>query len=295
MGRSGAPEGTAPSREPVFADAVHRPETDAAILETAASGQGRQRGSNSAAFRDPMTLEQVFPGLRSAPGGSIVALADGIFDLGGPAQAATSAWAKNITSDLIAQIRAIDPSYRFESLGFPQTMAGQISQINELKLVRAVTLLRFKGEVRPLQTETVRLMQGEASRAYAIGVQLLRSGRLKQHISEGLTLGNYVDQSVRTALRWHFRRIGAKSAGPGIVRVNRREYARGENELTFRRPDAPVGGVAFDVTLTAKTAKTHQIRDFFGADFAPTQVVIIRPSQLGPHSSYAINRPEIRR
>jgi hypothetical protein len=34
------------------------------------------RGGNSGAFHDPMTLQQVFPGLRNAPGGAILGLAD---------------------------------------------------------------------------------------------------------------------------------------------------------------------------------------------------------------------------
>jgi len=49
-----------------------------------APGPGRAgRGSNSRAFEDPMTLEHVAPGLRDAPAGAIVALADNLFDLHG--------------------------------------------------------------------------------------------------------------------------------------------------------------------------------------------------------------------
>ena len=36
-----------------------------------------------------------------------------------------------------------------------------------------------------------------------------------------------------------------------------------------------------------------QIRGFFAADSKPTYVIIIRPSQLGAESTYAIPRPEI--
>jgi hypothetical protein len=43
------------------------------------------RGSNSRAFEDPITLEQSFPGLRNAPVRAIVAAADNLFDLTGPA------------------------------------------------------------------------------------------------------------------------------------------------------------------------------------------------------------------
>ena len=37
-----------------------------------------------------MTLEQTFPGLREGPGGSMLALADNVFDLTGPGHALTT-------------------------------------------------------------------------------------------------------------------------------------------------------------------------------------------------------------
>lgn len=75
------------------------------------------------------------------------------------------------------------------------------------------------------------------------------------------------------------------------VRVNSREYDTSGTDRTYRRPDARVGDVAFDVTLSQKTAKTAQVRGFFSSDFRPQRVVIVRPSQLGPGSTYAIARP----
>lgn len=48
------------------------------------------RGGNTRAFEDPMTLEQSFPGLRNSPGGAVVAVADNLFDLTGPAEAMTA-------------------------------------------------------------------------------------------------------------------------------------------------------------------------------------------------------------
>lgn len=72
-----ARETAAPEPTDTIAPAIYRPGEDNARLEPALSGNRTpQRGSNSATFRDPMTLEQVFPGLRGAPGGSILALAD---------------------------------------------------------------------------------------------------------------------------------------------------------------------------------------------------------------------------
>ncbi len=62
--------------------------------------------------------------------------------------------------------------------------------------------------------------------------------------------------------------------------------------IWLRTPDARVGDVAFDVTLTKKTSKTSQIQGFLGADFQPRNIIIVRPSQLGSGSTYAIQGPE---
>lgn len=42
-------------------------------------------GNGGPPLNDPLTLERTFPGLANAPGGSLVALADNILDLTGPA------------------------------------------------------------------------------------------------------------------------------------------------------------------------------------------------------------------
>jgi len=47
----------------------------------------------------------------------------------------------------------------------------------------------------------------------------------------------------------------------------------------------------FYVTLSRKTMTTPQVRGFFNSDFKPDAVVIVRPSQLGPNSTYAISKP----
>ncbi len=79
------------------------------------------------------------------------------------------------------------------------------------------------------------------------------------------------------------------------MRVNRRENDTSGSETTFRRPDARVGSVAYDVTITRKTLQTAQIRGFFASDFQPGQVVIVLPRQIGPDSTRVITRPETKR
>lgn len=242
-----------------------------------------------------MLLEQAFPGLREAPGGTIIALADNIFDLTGPARSALAELTLARTNILIEQIKAIDPNYRFQSLGFPQTLQGQVNQIDGLRFDRAAAFLRVKGELRPMQVETLLFVQQRTDLAYERGRRLLQTGRLPIRLSEQEALGNYIDREVRNDLRNRYNQSGIDSAGPGPIRVNRRENDSSASETTFRRPDARVGSVAYDVTLTRKTLQTGQVRGFFATDFQPIQVVIVRPRQLGRDSTYVITRPETKR
>ncbi|MFD1104378.1 hypothetical protein ACFQ24_05760, partial [Sphingobium olei] len=156
--------------------------------------------SNAQAFHDPMTLQQAIPTLESRPAGAIVALADNLFDITGPAQEMTTQLARERSNQLIEQIRAIDPDYRFESLGFPYTPEGQFNQINDLRFARAVTFLRARNEIRPLQLETLRLLQQRVDNAYSEGVKLLREGKLKVRLSrfrgQRLTAGSGVDSRL---------------------------------------------------------------------------------------------------
>ncbi len=83
--------------------------------------------------------------------------------------------------------------------------------------------------------------------------------------------------------------------GTAPVRVNRREHDTTGDNATYVLPDARVTDVAFDWTLTRKTAGRQQVRGFFNSDFKPSSVVIIRPSQLGTDHTYVIARPEAKR
>lgn len=254
-----------------------------------------RQGGNYAASLRPMTLEQVFPSLQNAPAGAIVAAVDNLLDFSGPSLALTGELTNELTNVLERQIKAIDPSYRFDLSNIPQTLEGQINQLNELRFDLAVALFRMKGDARALQVETLRFVQARTNEAYERGDLLLKAGKLPIHLSRELTLGNYIDQEVRGELRRHYNQYGIDAAGQGPVRVNRREYVTSETEQTYGQPDIRVDKVAFDITLSPKNAKTRQVVRFFRGDFGPTQVVIIRPKQLGPNHTYAIQAPEIGR
>lgn len=257
----------------------------------------RARAGNNGGppLNDPVSLIRVFPGIATSPAGSIIAAADYIFDLTDPGNSLTSELMEGHANYLITQIRAIDPNYRFDSLGFPTTFEGQENLISRLRTDRAAAAYRIKGEVRPLQVETLRRMQQWADQAYDEAVAKYERGELRTRLSQREAIGNFVDAQVRHQLRMMYRTSAIDQSENQNVRVNRREYNSSQSELSFRLPDARVGKVAFDVTLTRKTLSTPQVKDFFEADFRPETVIIIRPSQLGMGNTYAITQPRPRK
>lgn len=258
------------------------------------SARGGIGGNGGPPLNDPMTLSRVFPGLGSAtPSGRTAAervfyMADGILGFTGQATAMTAELNARFTAKLLDDIKAIDPSYRFQSLGAPQSIEGQQNLIQSLRQDRAAAYYRAKGELRPLQVETLRALQERADSAYVEGVALFNAGRLKPRLSREEAIGNFVDRQTRAKLRSVFqtREIAETRSGP--VRVIGREYESSGSDLAYRIPDARVGGILFDVTLSRKTISTAQIRGFLASDMQPTSVIIVRPSQLGPNHTYAI-------
>jgi hypothetical protein len=244
-------------------------------------------GGNSGAVQDPMTLHQVFPGLASAPGGAIIALADNFLDLTGPANQMTAELLDAQRRDLVRQMKDIDPSYRHEVLAEPTTNEGRLADLNTIRFHRAASLYRLHNQVDALQVETLRFAQDKVDQAYDQAIKNAKSGRLKIEISNSVAIGNYIDRVVRRDLRAQFDGYGIDRS-TGRVRVIGREYESSGTDRTYRIPDARVGDIAFDVTLERKTLAKAQIRGFFRADFKPSRVIIIRPSQLGPGNTYII-------
>ena len=192
---------------------------------------------------------------------------------------------------LIQQIRTIDPKYRQDTLGFPTTLEAQVNLIRQLRLDRAVAFYRVKGETRPLQVETLRIMQERADSAYAEGQVLFDAGRLQPRLSREEAIGNYVDRAVRRELHDLYNIRGIDYSKGQQIRVIGREYDTSGSDFTYRIPDARVGNIAFDVTLSRKTLATPQVRGFFNSDFKPDAVLIVRPTQLVSNSTYAISSP----
>ena len=253
------------------------------------------RGSNSRAFEKPMTLEQVFPGLRNAPGGAIIAVADDFFDFFGPGNAVQMELASLASRRIREEIKQLDPNWRYDHLGPNNTVEGKYNELNDLRFKLAALTLQKKGDPRQLQVEAIRFLQSRVDAAYIQGIALQKAGKLNMRLSPQEALGTYIDQRVRKELRDRYNEFGIDSAGRGPVRVNRREYDTSGTDSTYFQPDSRVDKLALDVTLTRKTLGSGQVRGFFNSDFRPDLVVIIRPSQLGRGHTYIIARPESKR
>lgn len=240
---------------------------------------------------DPMTLEQTFPGLRNAPGGAIIALADNALDITGPSRRLTTELADAEVRSLIAQIRQVDPNFRYQSLGPATTLEGQINEIRSLRMHRAAVRYNKLGDMGPLQVEVLRRMQTSVDRAYDNAIKLYESGHLRASLSRSEAIGNYIDRSVKAEMNRLFDRHGIEHGAGKQVRVAGREYDTSRSVRTYRIPDVRVGRMAYDMTIERKLPSKPQIRGFFGADFGADSAVIVRPTQLGRGSTYAIKRP----
>ncbi|AEG49830.1 hypothetical protein Sphch_2169 [Sphingobium chlorophenolicum L-1] len=282
-----------PTRVDAIGDDVYGPNETSATIKPAQyrpNPRARMGGNGGPPLNDPLTLERTFPGLANAPGGSLVALADNILDLTGPTNRLTAGLAEDHVNMLIQQIRTIDSSYRLDSLGFPMTLEGQVNLIRQLRLDRAEVAYRVKGESRPLQVEVLRYVQDRTDKAYEKGIEEFNAGRLKVRLSREEAIGNYVDRAVRHDLKRLYNRMEIVTSREGPIRIIGREYSNYGTDKSYRIPDARVANVAFDVSLTRKTALTPQVQGFFGSDWKPDTVIIVRPSQLGPGNTYAIPR-----
>jgi hypothetical protein len=197
---------------------------------------------------------------------------------------------------LVREIKQIDPSFSDDELLPPGGIAGLTWQgrtnlINNLRMARAVAYYRMRGDVGRLQVETLRFLQDAVDAAYKEAVSAADAGRLQPRLSRQEAIGNQVDSRVRTALKQIFDNYRI-SYGPGEdITINNRDYETSENDSSYRIPDARLRDVTFEWTLSPKTISSPQIRGFFRADSQPRAVVIIRPSKLGPDSTYLIPRP----
>ncbi|TXJ10934.1 MAG: hypothetical protein E6Q28_13410 [Afipia sp.] len=221
----------------------------------------------------------------------MVAMADHLLDISGPARQLTTQLTEEHVSLLIRQIKALEPNYGPAILAFPTTPAGQVNLVNYLRMERAAAFYRARGELRPLQVEIIRFLQKRTSEAYDRGVKSYNLGRLSTNLSREEAIGNFIDKDVRQQLRELYNNHGIETSKIGPIRIIGREYDSSGNDLTYRIPDARIGDTMIDITLSRKTISSRQIRGFFNSDMNPKSVVIVRPRQVGNDSVYMIIKP----
>ena len=280
-------------------DGVYRPGVADPFLIPAGGpeeDEAPRRGSNGPPD-DVTSLQEVFPGLKNAPGLAIpLAPIDGFLGISAPADAANLDGTMLQYRYLIAQIKAVDPSFVDEEL-LPAggvaglTWQGRANLINHLRMQRAAAFYNFRGDVGSLQVETLRILLEAVNRAYAEGAEKYDTGRLQSRLSRAEAIGNYVDVEVRQELRRLFEKYNIAYGAGRDISINSRDYDTSSEPKMFRIPDARVGDVCFDWTLSLKTISNPQIRGFFFADAKPVGVIIVRPSKLGSQSVYYIPRP----
>lgn len=253
----------------------------------------RGRGDNGGPpLHDLVSLVQVFPGFAGAPLGAMLAPVDAIFDLTGPAARATESLFSAQRAQLIADIRAIDPGFTYDSLEpkLPVTLEGRLGQLNDLRMIRAATMYRIRNDPGALQVETLRFLQKSVDDAYSDGAHLFNTGQLQPRLSRNEAIGNYMDSHVRKRLQQQYNRYRIDWGRGNNITINNRDYDSSASDAAYRIPDARIGRISFDWTLTRKLRESPQIRGFFSAESMPEAVVIVRPRQIGPDSSYLITR-----
>ena len=276
-------------------DGVFRPGngTPHVILTAGGAEEENSRRSNGPPPDYFETLEEVFPGLRGAPGLAVpLAPIDGFLGLSSLADEANLEATLGQYRALVAEIKRITPGWVDSELLPPNGIAGlswegRTSLIDGLRIQLAMAYYQTRGDIGPLQVETLRFLQKAVDDAYADSLGQLAAGRLQPRLSPQEAIGNWIDPVVRRKLRRLFNEYNIPYGPRSDITINNRDY---QGQKDYRIPDARIRDVSFDWTLTAKTITTPQIRDYFRTDSQVRAVIVIRPSQLGRDSTYLIPR-----
>jgi hypothetical protein len=199
-------------------------------------------------------------------------------------------------NSLVAEIKRLDPTFADEELLPEGGVAGLDWQargnlIDSLRMKLAAEYYLKNGDLKPLQGETVAYLRKAVDAAYDIAVADVDAGRSQPRLSREEAVGNAMDARVRGNLKDIFSWNDVPFGAQRDIAVNNRDYDSSKDVVSYRIPDARIGDVVYDWTLSTKMPSDAQVRGFFSADSQPIAVVIIRPSQLGGYGVYLIKRP----
>jgi hypothetical protein len=218
-------------------DGVYRPDVDHSVLLPAGGAEDDEAlpfGSNGPPD-DFTSLQEVFPGLRDAPALAIpLAPIDGFLGITASANTANLDATMMQYRYLIAQIRTVKPGFVDDELLPPGGIAGlswqgRVNLLDDLRMERAAAFYTVRGEVGPLQVETLRFLQDAVDSAYANGVNEYNAGRLQPRLSREEAIGSYVDAMVRRDLREQFNNYQLNYGSSAGIRINNRDYDTSSN------------------------------------------------------------------
>jgi hypothetical protein len=293
-------DGQGPGSQPTtLDDGVYRPSDRPRFIPTAAAQDEVDEepyGSNGPPEDFP-TLQEMFPGLKEHPFvTAVLGPLDHFVGFSALADEMNLSATTNMYHSLVAQIKAIDPHFVDYEI-FPEggiagmSWEGRANLINYLRFERAAAYYNIRGQVGPLQVETLRFLRKTVDYYYVEAVRKFNAGQLKPQMSPEVAIGNYIDGETRGRLKEIFNQLNIEFGKSKNITVNNRDYDTSRSKKNYRVPDARIGNVAFDWTIGLKTADTNQVRDFFKADSKPVGVVIVRPSQVDSNGAYYIPRP----
>jgi hypothetical protein len=251
----------------------------------------RMGGNGGPPLTDPRTGQVLGIPLTNGPAGAIWAPIDGFLDITGPANRALSDLADAERRAIRREILSLDPNWRPPASARapgPESLQAKINDLISYREQRAFVRYRVRGDVGPLQQETLRVYQNAVNEGFDQAIGLLREGRLSipRGWSREQALGSHVDRFARQTIRSWYYRHGVSEGGGQAVAVNRR-LPTNEVEASFRIPDVRVGNIAFDATLSPKSINTPQVRGYL-SNPNTAGVIIVRPQRIG--QSYLIPR-----
>jgi hypothetical protein len=290
-----SPHPSVSSQKPILPldDGVFRPGIDTPhVILTAGGEEDESESRQSNESRDFKTLEDVFPGLKHAVLHAVLAPIDGFLGASEVADEANLEATMGQYRALIKEIKGVDPSFVDEELLPADGIAdlsgeARANLINNLRMRLAAAYYRMRGDVGPLQVETLRFLQDSVGAAYQDAVSLYDAGNLQPYLSRNEAIGNYIDREVRSNVKRMFAYNDIPYGPRSDVTINNRDY---QSSGDYRIPDVRLRDVSFDWTLTEKTINTPQISDYFRTESQVRAVIVIRPSQLGRDATYLIPR-----